>query len=72
MNKNIMVPKGVYDDLRRAYDRFCSEAPENPWMTFGEFVVAVFRLGAKRFMELAEKNELGLNEFLKFIEAELV
>jgi len=71
MSKNIVVPKGIYDDLRKEYRRMRSEAPSNPWMTFGEFIVAVFKLGAKRFMELAEKNELGLVEFLKFVEAEV-
>lgn len=71
MSKNIAVPKGIYDDLRKEYRRIRSKASENPWMTFSEFVVAVFRLGTKRFMELADKNKLGLAEFLKFIEAEV-
>lgn len=72
MSENIVIPKDIHDRLREEYDRLRSEAPKNPWMTFPEFVIAIFKLGAKRFTELADENAMGLGEFLKFIENELV
>lgn len=71
MSENIVIPKDIHDQLIEEYERLASESGKNPWMTFSEFIVAVVKLGEKRFMELAEKNRLGLGEFLKFIEAEV-
>jgi len=72
MGKTVSIPEEIHTRLTEEYKRMLSESPRNPWMTFSEFIVAVVRLGEKRFTELADKNAMGLGEFLKFIESELV
>ena len=71
MNKNIPIPKDIHDRLAKEYRRMLAESRRNPWMTFPEFIVAVIKLGERKFMELAGKNPIGLAEFLDFVENEL-
>lgn len=72
MSKSILLPKEIHNRLTEEYKRILSEAPGNPWMTFSEFIVAVVRLGEKRFTEMAETNPSGLAELLAFFNKEAV